>query len=236
MTEPSKFPVGVVVWLAVMIAAGVGLWLLSNAFPGQLSDQENQIHLVRSGLIVTLIASGLIGVRNFSARKIVRDIALWLAIGAVLILGYAYQDTFKALGARIMAELVPSEPVVMADNALSLTRGDDGHFHVGGWADNTRIRFMIDTGASDISISPADARRIGIDLAALDYTTPYQTANGLTYGARYRLQVLSIGPFEFRDVVVSINKAEMNQSLLGMSFLNRLSGFEISGRQLILRR
>ncbi|MBT3978500.1 MAG: TIGR02281 family clan AA aspartic protease [Rhodospirillaceae bacterium] len=105
-----------------------------------------------------------------------------------------------------------------------------------GSANGARVRFMIDTGASDIVLSPADARAIGIDPATLRYTRVYQTANGLGRGASYRLETLAIGPIEFRDVAVSINQAEMNVSLLGMAFLDRLSTFEISGRRMTLRQ
>lgn len=231
-----KKPSGLFVWLGLLIAASVALWLLAEAFPGSLSDGSDQIYLVRALLILALISSGMVFSRKIDFGRMGRDIAAWLALGFVVVLGYSYQAELKAVGARMMAELAPSRPVALSQDALSLTRGEDGHFQVIGWADNTRIRFLIDTGATNISLSPADAKRIGVDFSALRYTTRYQTANGVAYGAPYRLKILSIGPIEFRDVAVSISQTERDESLLGMSFLNRLSSFEITGRKLIMRR
>lgn len=234
--KQSKFPFGPFIWLALLIAVGLALWLLTAAFPGRLADVSDQVHVVQIVLILALVSSGLIFARKINTSKIVRDIALWVAIGAAVFLGYSYQDEIKGVAARLKAELVPSAPLVLTPGVVSLTREDDGHFRAAGWADNTRIRFLIDTGATSISLSPADAERIGVDLSALSYTTRFQTANGISYGAPYRLRVLSIGAIEFHDVAVSVSKVEMDESLLGMSFLNRLSNFEISGRKLILRR
>ena len=97
------------------------------------------------------------------------------------------------------------------------------------------MRFLIDTGASDTVLSPMDAQRLGIDLAALDFSRVYLTANGNGRGAPYRLMDLAIGPIALSDVAVSINQAPMDESLLGMSFLRRLKSFEVQGRRLYLR-
>ncbi len=230
------FPFGVLLWLALAIAFAVGLWLLAALFPGSLSSTGDQVGLVRLVSVLVLISSGLLFVRRFNFAAAVRNIAIWSGAAALLVLAYTYQDELRAVGARVGAELLPSQAAVPADGVVILTQDTSGHFYAGGSANGARVRFLVDTGASDIVLSPRDARRMGIDLAALGYTRLYQTANGMGRGAPYRLERLSIGPFEFHDVAVSVNQAEMNASLLGMSFLNRLSGFEIRGRKLILRR
>jgi aspartyl protease family protein len=232
----SGFPVGVLFWLLQLFAAGIGIWLLADYFPGQLSSDGDQVHLVRLLSILALVSSGLLFARRISMGDVVRNIAIWTGVAAILVLAYTYQDELGDVGARVGTELFPSEPVVSPEGVLNLTQGPNGHFYAAGRANGTRVRFMIDTGASVVVLSPLDAQRIGIDLSALQYTRLYHTANGLGRGAPYRLDTLAIGPIEFRDVVVSINEAEMNASLLGMSFFNRLSSFEIRGRRLILRR
>ncbi len=95
---------------------------------------------------------------------------------------------------------------------------------------------MIDTGATDIMLTPQDASRIGIDLERLNYNQQYSTANGTTWGAPYRLDSLSIGSFDFTDVKVSVNQSTSTVSLLGMSFLDRLQSFEIRGSKLYMKR
>ena len=96
------------------------------------------------------------------------------------------------------------------------------------------VLFLIDTGATDIVLSPSDATRIGIDLSSLNFDRISQTANGLGLGASHTAKSLAIGPVEWTDVPIAINRAEMGTSLLGMSFLRRMAGIEIRGRQMFL--
>ena len=100
--------------------------------------------------------------------------------------------------------------------------------------DGTALRFLVDTGATDVVLSPADAQRLGFDLSSLSFTQLYNTANGTVRGAPVRLRNVSLGPIQLRDVRASINEAPMRSSLLGMSFLGRLSSFEIRGDSLTL--
>ena len=124
----------------------------------------------------------------------------------------------------------------MGDAAISFRANAQGHFVVEADVDGTALRFLVDTGASDVSLSPADAERLGFDLAGLDYTRRYRTANGMIRGAPVRLARVAIGPIVLDDVRASVNEAAMKHSLLGMSFLERLSGYEVARETLTLRR
>ena len=84
-------------------------------------------------------------------------------------------------------------------------------------------------------LSPRDARRIGIDPAGLAYTQVYRTANGSGRGAPVRLARVRIGTIVLEDVTASVNGAPMDRSLLGKSFLGRLSGFGAENGVLTLR-
>ncbi|MBT3370715.1 MAG: TIGR02281 family clan AA aspartic protease [Rhodospirillaceae bacterium] len=232
----SGFPFGVLFWLLLLFAVAFAAWFLSGYFPGRLSSEQDQINLVRLLTILALVSSGLLVTRRIKLGEVVRNIAVWTGAAAMLVLIYTYQDELSAIGARVGAELLPSDPMVGQDGVLSLTQGPDGHFYAMAQAHGARIRFMIDTGASDIVLTPSDAKRLGIDLAALRYTKIYHTANGRGRGAPYVLDTLSIGPIQFNNVAVSVNEVEMSASLLGMSFLGRLGSFEIHGRKLILRQ
>lgn len=85
-------------------------------------------------------------------------------------------------------------------------------------------------------MSPDDARRIGFDLGALRFTQTFQTANGSVKGAPVRLHEMRIGPIHIRDVRASVNGVPMAGTLLGMSFLDRLAGYDVRSAQLTLRR
>ncbi|MGY9016475.1 MAG: retropepsin-like aspartic protease family protein, partial [Rhodospirillales bacterium] len=81
----------------------------------------------------------------------------------------------------------------------------------------------------------ADARRLGINVETLNFSRRYATANGVVFGAPIRLDKIEIGPIVVKAVRASVNGADMRRSLLGMSFLERLNGFNISKNILTLR-
>jgi aspartyl protease family protein len=97
------------------------------------------------------------------------------------------------------------------------------------------VRFLVDTGASDIVLSPADAQRLGLDPASLSFTKPVETANGIGLGASYSAADVSVGSIRLSNVPMSVNKAPMSSSLLGMAFFNRLQSFRFEGNKLYLK-
>jgi aspartyl protease family protein len=138
--------------------------------------------------------------------------------------------------------LIPSSGIEVADGAVSIRADRSGHYVVEAMVavgrndgDGEPIRFLIDTGASDVVLSPRDAERLGFNVNALDYTRTYRTANGMVKGAPVRLNQISIGPLSLGEVRASVNGAPMRRSLLGMSFLSRLSGYEVSRERMVLR-
>ena len=83
-------------------------------------------------------------------------------------------------------------------------------------------------------LRPADARRLGLDPADLDFTRVYRTANGTVRGAPVRLDTVELGEFRFHDLSASVNEANMSESLLGISFLERFSRYEVRSGTLTL--
>jgi aspartyl protease family protein len=110
----------------------------------------------------------------------------------------------------------------------------DGHFYINVKINNATIRFMIDTGASDMVINNADAIKIGVNVQKLHFDKRYNTANGVVLGASVRLQKVEIGNLKFTDVLASINNADMGTSLLGMSFLRKFKKYEFYQDRLVL--
>ena len=97
-----------------------------------------------------------------------------------------------------------------------------------------RVTFLVDTGATDVVLAPDDAQRIGCDMANLKFTQFAETANGTVRGAPVTLQSLIIGPIDITGMPATVNGAEMSDSLLGMAFLNRLSGWRVENGVLTL--
>jgi aspartyl protease family protein len=113
--------------------------------------------------------------------------------------------------------------------------GRNGHFMVTAEIADVEIRFLVDTGASQVILTTEDAERLGHDLDSLEFSDRFQTANGTIRGARLVLAELRIGDLEIAEVRASVIRAPMTASLLGMSFLSRLDGYEVGEEGLILR-
>ncbi len=226
-------------WLLLLLAGlGVGglIIALSGRFPGALDDSNSVARLAYLLMWLVLAAGGLLPLFLGRPLKALRDVAIWAGIILVLLIAYSYRDGLGALGQRLTGELVPQAGIAGADGSISFRASRDGHFHVEAVVDGTRLDFLVDTGASDIVLSPADARRIGFDPDRLDYTQIFETANGEVRGAPVRLHEIVIGPIAVREVTASVNQAEMSGSLLGMSLLRRLGSYQVTGDTLTLRQ
>ncbi len=235
---PSGFPTGLALWVGLLLAVGIGIWFLNDLLPGQLSsDRDSNLEIVRLVALLALVSSGLVFARQIKLGEVVRNISIWTGLAAIVLVGYSFRTELEQLYYRVSGELVPSNAIALSDDELVINANADGHFYINGRANGERIRFLVDTGASGVTLSPQDASRIGIDLERLRFTQRFQTANGIGYGAPYRLDSLSIGAFDFADMDISINGADMSTSLLGMSVLNRLSACTFQGDgKLYLRR
>ncbi len=227
---------GLWLWLVVAgLALSVLILWLVTSFPDALRNDNGQVSLVYQVMLLVFIGSAMIVRWRAKPGQALRYAAIWLGLGAVLFLGYAFKDEAGNLKNRVMAELMPSRGAV-AGGSISFRAQEGGHFIIEALVDGTPVRFLLDTGASDVVLSPRDAERLGFDLSTLTYNRIYRTANGTVSGAPVRLGSVAIGPVLLRDVRASVNGAEIGQSLLGMSFLQRLGGYSVSGDRLTLRR
>lgn len=224
-----------VLWFAFLLAVALGIWFLAGAFPGSLSSDFEVARAVRLFGFLVLLSAGVALSPRVSLGETARNLAIWVGVTAVLVLGFSFRGELQFVWQRVRSEFVPSYPMPGASNEMVLAESANGHFRVIGSVNGMEVNFLIDTGASETVLTPSDAARLGINIESLDYTRVYQTANGLGYGAPLDLDTLSIGPLVFYDFPASVNQTEMSSSLLGMSFLRRLESFEVRDRRLYLR-
>jgi aspartyl protease family protein len=118
---------------------------------------------------------------------------------------------------------------------LSIPAGANGHFLVDAMANGNSVRFLVDTGASGIMLTEADARSAGIQPASLTYSGRIETANGPIEAARTTVREIRIDNLVVDDVEVWITRAPLPISLLGMTFLKRMASYEAREDRLILR-
>jgi aspartyl protease family protein len=126
-----------------------------------------------------------------------------------------------------------------ADNAPSggveLRAGSHGHFEARAEINGKPVDVMVDTGASLVALSYEDAQRAGIYVKDSDFTQRTQTANGIARAAPVILERVSIGDITIRNVRASVaERGRQNVTLLGMTFLSRLSRTEMRKGTLVL--
>lgn len=221
-------------WLfvgAVAILVGLLLW----RFPFAMEEHGAWAHLVYMLCFLALVAGGVFH-KGLRASQFLKYAAIWIGIAGIAGLGYAYRFELGGIKDRFVGELVPGGGVSSSGGEVLFRADSSGHYSVEALVEGTAVRFLVDTGASDVTLSPRDAERIGLDLDRLQFNRPYQTANGLVMGAPVTLARIRIGPIEVRDVAASVNGAPLGASLLGMSFLQRLSGYRVENGTLILRQ
>ena len=96
-----------------------------------------------------------------------------------------------------------------------------GHFFTTGTINGTSVRFLVDTGATMISLGAADARRVGVDFNRGQKALT-NTANGQAVVSKVQLDTVRIGDVTLHNVDALIHQTDMPVALLGMSFLNRM--------------
>jgi aspartyl protease family protein len=228
-----RAPLGVILWVALMVVAGAGFWGFTRLFPGQLDGADKQQAFYSLGLL-GVVSSGLVYARQVNVGRTVRYMAIWVAIAAMAVTGFTFRDDLAAAALRVRGALIPAYAVSTSPHEMVIARSEDGGFYVMGQVNGMPVRFLLDTGSGETTLSPADAQRLGIDPATLTFSRTTETANGVGHGAPYTAAGLTVGQIHLTQVAMDINQAPMSTSLLGMSFFKRLDSVEIRGDQLFL--
>ena len=136
-----------------------------------------------------------------------------------------------------VSETRQNQPDDMAGNGIAevvLKRATDGHYYARAEVNGAEIRFLVDSGASIVALSRADAMRAGIAVNDGEFTDTAQTAGGTVQMKPVTLDRVSIGPVVAERVRAAVLPGE-GISLLGQSFLTRIREVEISNGEMRLR-
>lgn len=106
--------------------------------------------------------------------------------------------------------------------SATLTSDARGQFFAQGSVNGAPVRFMVDTGASFVSLNAADATRARIDYRGRGQPVAMSTANGVIQSWRVPGNTVRLGDITLHEVDVVVSEAAMPMVLLGMSFLNRM--------------
>ena len=163
------------------------------------------------------------------------SLALWAMVLLALTGAYTYRFEAADFLGRVASELLPSEPQVGEGGEVIVNRRLTGEFAVAARVNGARVTFLFDTGASVVVLTAADARRAGIDTTGLSFDVPVTTANGSALAAETRLDTIAVGPIVMRNVRALVARpGALEESLLGMSFFERLKSYTVERGRLIL--
>jgi aspartyl protease family protein len=104
--------------------------------------------------------------------------------------------------------------------------GPNGHFLLKAAVNGAPVRFLVDTGATLVFLTPDDARAVGISPSELEFKQPIATGNGTVRAAPVLLREIRLDGLSLGGVQAAVIE-HLGQSVLGMSFLSQLKGFEM---------
>jgi aspartyl protease family protein len=226
----------------VLVILGIGLALLvfnhdsGTTFGIDNNDFGRLVYLLP---IALMISAGIWASRR-AVSEAARHLLIWLVIILALATAYLYRQDAMTVGNRLLAGLIPGRAFVVTTSEggqeVILHKLLNGHFQADVMINGQDIPMLIDTGASMIALTPEDAERVGLMPENLTYSLSVMTANGRARAASAELGSVAIGPIIRHDVPTMVaEKGKLDQSLLGMSFLNTLGSMQFQTDELRLR-
>ena len=157
------------------------------------------------------------------------------AAGAAAVLTLSPQPV-ALRAARAEAPLaILAESAAPSHASRAIRKASDGHYWADGEVNGRTVRFLVDTGATAVALTPEDAQRLGLDPAALRYGYRVVTAGGQIRAASVRLASITVAGARLDNVDALVIEKGLDTSLLGMTYLGRLSRFEATRSGLVLQ-
>ncbi|MBI2261261.1 MAG: TIGR02281 family clan AA aspartic protease [Caulobacterales bacterium] len=155
-----------------------------------------------------------------------------LAVASALTTAWG-MDQAGLRGQAQAATPVPSTPAAGAP--AQVLKAANGHYWADALIEGRAVRVMVDTGASVVALTRDDAARLGLRLEPADFSATVVTASGPVRAAAVELQAVAVAGARVDRVEALVVEAGLPHSLLGMSYLGRLSSFSATPAGLTLR-
>lgn len=191
-------------------------------------DSFDYARLAYLSLLGAAIAGSFIMMNKTNLGKSLQQMAIWALIFVGAIGAYG-------LWTDIQRDVLPRQSVI-SSGVVEVPRRPDGHFYLTLRMNDEPVEFMVDTGASEVVLAGADARKIGIDPDDLDFVGTAMTANGMVRTAPTRVDQVTLGDIRTENLKVYVNEGQMSTSLLGMTYLRLFDRIEIQDDLLVLTR
>jgi aspartyl protease family protein len=218
---------GLLIAILIILARG------GEGTVGSLSTNEFG-SLAYKILILVFLGGAVLAMFRQRFTEAVTAAMLWVVVGLALVVAYSYRFELHDVADRVLVVLVPGH-VVSHGRTVEVGRSNAGEFAISAHINGARVAMVLDTGASSVVLTRDDAKAAGLPLEVLKYTVNIDTANGRARAAPVTLDRIAIGDLTERSVEALVAQpGQLKTSLLGMSFLNRLQSWQVSGDRLVL--
>jgi len=220
---------GVALSLAVLIATSSNHDAIADLLRHDMASLVLKVAVVvfAGGLVMVLFRERL--------SKALEAMLFWAVVGLLLVVGYTYRYDLRDAADRVIAEMMPGHVAGHGRN-VEVVRADNGDFALAARINGARVPMVLDTGASSVVLTQEAAKAAGLPIEVLDYSVNMDTANGRTRAAPITLDRLAVGGLTERAVpALVVQRGQLKNNLLGMSFLNRLESWEVRGNRLRMR-
>ncbi len=167
-------------------------------------------------------------------REIIRTALAWVAIFAIFILGFSYQNEILAVWNRVASEVTGANEQVVDGDKLRIRQSADGHFWVTATVNEHPVRFLIDSGATTTAMTLQTARDARIEISGSAFPVVLTTANGSVSAQRGTIQSLRIGSMVARELPVVVAEEFGDSNVIGMNFLSKLRSWRVEGTEMVL--
>jgi aspartyl protease family protein len=227
-----------------IVIAALGLTVVALAMrhqEGTIAGLEVEQFARVAYLLALLVLVTGFGYFFYHSRigEMIRATLFWGMIVLMLALVYSYRFELETISGRVLSELLVSRPQTITSSdgvTVQVARARGGDFSVQAQVNGAAVNMLVDTGASSVVLTQEAAKAANLPLDLLKYDVLVETASGRTRAAAVVLDRVAVGGIVERRVPALISApGDLKTSLLGMSFLNRLQSFEVSGGRLMLR-
>ena len=185
-------------------------------------------------LLLVLVGSALFS-RRIPMSQMFKMLLIWIGVFLLLFILFSFRAEFTTIWERVKSDIAGTSNQKTNGQEIILTRHDNGHFWIRASVNNVPIDFLVDSGATGIVMSTADADAAAIDYDLGDIPVLSSTANGISKSYRASINVMKIENSVYEDVNIYVSPTLCDTNLLGMSYLNRLQSWRVSGNQMILQ-
>ena len=149
-------------------------------------ENEKLLNVVYSLIVISALIVSIFN-SKIPFKQLVKSAGAWVLIIGVLLVGFSYKSDVIKVYDRVYANLIPGNYVVSGDKQVIVYANQYGHYYVNTIIQGVSINFLIDTGATTVSLTRSDAKKLGIDLNQLNYSQKVSTANGAALSASIKL-------------------------------------------------